>query len=95
MIAPHYEQLAKDNPNIRFVHIDIDEAREDMPTELSEINCVPTFWFYKNGERVHKFSGGNLVALNEGVAMILGKTEDKKEEKGLRTTPLVVYLTML
>lgn len=80
MISPHFEQLAKDNPHIRFVHIDIDEAREDMSTELSEIQAVPTFWIYKNGQRVHKFTGGNLAALNESVVSLAEKKEESKAE---------------
>lgn len=79
MIAPHFEELAKEHTSIRFVHIDIDEAREDMTKELSEIRAVPTFWIYKKGERVHSFAGGNLVALKESVAM-LAKKEEKPEK---------------
>lgn len=80
MIAPHFERLAKDNPSISFVHIDIDQARESMEKELSEIQAVPTFWIYKASKRIHKFAGGNLKMLEESVAKLKEETE-KKETK--------------
>lgn len=83
MISPHFEQFAKENPSIRFVHIDIDEAREDMSNELSEIQAVPTFWIYKQGERVNKFTGGNLKALQESVALLAEVKTDEKESSAV------------
>lgn len=57
-IAPVYQSLAAKYPDITFLHIDIDE----VPSE--EISSVPTFMFYKNGERVEEFSGASVHKLS-------------------------------
>lgn len=81
VIAPQFERLAKENPDIFFVHIDINDAREGMEKEISEIQSVPTFWFYKNGECVFKFSGCNLPLLEENIKKLKKEEEKPKEKK--------------
>lgn len=52
-----------------------------MEKEISEIQSVPTFWFYKNGECVFKFSGCNLPLLEENIKKLKKEEEKPKEEK--------------
>uniref|UniRef100_A0A3Q0RYL9 Thioredoxin domain-containing protein n=1 Tax=Amphilophus citrinellus TaxID=61819 RepID=A0A3Q0RYL9_AMPCI len=57
-IAPKY-LMAEDpaNSNVIFLKVDVDEA-EDV-SSFCKISCMPTFQFYKNGAKVHEFSGAN------------------------------------
>ncbi len=75
-----FKQLAKDNKNIKFIHIDIDEAGETMPNELSSINSVPTFKFYFDGKQIDTFSGANLTRIRDNVDKL--KQMAKKPEDG-------------
>ena len=45
-IKPYVEELAKDNPEIRFVNIDVDEAGELV--NKYKIKETPTFVAFKN-----------------------------------------------
>merc|ERR1711976_241227 len=67
MIAPHYEDLSKkpENANVIFLKVDVDEA-EDVSAKCS-ISCMPTFQFYKNGQKVPEFSGANKEKLAENL----------------------------
>ncbi|XP_030609184.1 thioredoxin-like [Archocentrus centrarchus] len=66
-IAPKYKLMAEDpaNSNVIFLKVDVDEA-EDV-SSFCKISCMPTFQFYKNGEKVHEFSGANEATLKEKV----------------------------
>lgn len=56
-ISPIFETLASENENIECVKVDVDEAEEIV--ELCEINCMPTFKFYKSGEHFKTLTGSN------------------------------------
>ena len=49
-IAPKYEQLSDDMPDIVFCKVDIDEAK-DLAKNIN-VKIVPTFVFIKNGKIV-------------------------------------------
>ncbi|XP_023124418.1 thioredoxin-like [Amphiprion ocellaris] len=68
-IGPEFEKLSQlpENSNVIFLKVDVDEA-EDVSSEC-KINCMPTFHFYKNGEKVDEFSGANKTTLAEKVAL--------------------------
>ncbi|CAF0931097.1 unnamed protein product [Brachionus calyciflorus] len=86
-IEPHFKDLAKENPNVNFIHIDVDEASETMPNELSHVSGVPHFELYHNGEKISQFAGANLDRIKEGVALLKSKliapkeVEEKKKEE--------------
>lgn len=90
-VEPVFKDLAKENPNIKFIHIDIDEAAETMANELSNVTGVPHFELYHNGEKLSQFAGANLVRIKESVETLKlkleppkvqeNKVEEKKEEK--------------
>ena len=60
-IAPHYEDMAKEMPNITFVKIDVDEA-EDLAAQCG-VQAMPTFQFYKGGQKVDEFRGADVKSL--------------------------------
>ncbi|XP_026209053.1 thioredoxin-like [Anabas testudineus] len=66
-IGPIFVTMSQDpaNKNVVFLKVDVDEA-EDVSSSCG-ISCMPTFHFYKNGEKIHEFSGANAKQLTEKV----------------------------
>ncbi|TWW63395.1 thioredoxin b [Takifugu rubripes] len=64
-IGPLFEQMANrpENKNVVFLKVDVDDAGD--VSEYCDIKCMPTFQFYKNGNRVDEFSGANVETLKE------------------------------
>ncbi|XP_047426044.1 thioredoxin-like [Mugil cephalus] len=64
-IGPKFVKLSElpENKNVVFLKVDVDDAPE-ISTEC-KIQCMPTFQFYKNGQKVNEFSGANEKQLNE------------------------------
>jgi len=66
-IAPYFEDLARQNPSVVFLHVDLDQFRHTI-SDLSGVNSVPTFLFFKNKRLVTTVKGANpqnlLQALN-------------------------------
>ncbi|XP_075884437.1 thioredoxin b [Nelusetta ayraudi] len=66
-ISPVFDTLAglPENKNVVFLKVDVDDAAD--VSENCEISCMPTFHFYKNGEKVFEFSGCQKTLLAEKV----------------------------
>nr|ACM09596.1 Thioredoxin [Salmo salar] len=64
-IAPFFKGLSEkpENSNVVFLKVDVDDAAD--VAQHCEIKCMPTFHFYKNGEKVDDFSGANQATLEE------------------------------
>jgi len=66
-IAPYFEELARNNPSVVFIHVDLDQFRNSI-SDLSGVHSVPTFLFFKNKRKVNEVKGANpqklLQALN-------------------------------
>ena len=54
-----------ENADVVFVKVDVDENEE--VSQACEISCMPTFHFYKNGNKVHEFSGANESNIKDAV----------------------------
>ncbi|CAL1590794.1 unnamed protein product [Knipowitschia caucasica] len=66
-MAPIFQKMADDNKDaVIFLKVDVDEAPD--VSEYCEIKCMPTFFFYKNEQKVDEFSGANGDALKAKVA---------------------------
>jgi thioredoxin len=63
MIAPKFEQMSKDNPDVAFYKVDVDE--NDETAEANGISAMPTFMFFKDGKKIDSFSGANEARLKE------------------------------
>ncbi|XP_055488431.1 thioredoxin-like [Leucoraja erinacea] len=65
IIAPTFHKLAENNPSVIFCEVDVDDAADIA--EHCNIKCMPTFVYYKNGERLFDFSGANHTTLEQKV----------------------------
>lgn len=65
MIAPHFLELARTNPEINFLKVDLDQQR-GLATQHG-IKSVPTFCFFKRGVEVDRMSGNDPTGLTERV----------------------------
>ncbi|XP_045150667.1 thioredoxin-like [Echinops telfairi] len=61
MIKPFYHSLCEKYGNVVFLKVDADDC-QDVASEC-EVNCTPTFQFYKKGQKVGEFSGDNKEQL--------------------------------
>uniref|UniRef100_A0A3Q2PD90 Thioredoxin n=1 Tax=Fundulus heteroclitus TaxID=8078 RepID=A0A3Q2PD90_FUNHE len=66
-IAPEFVKLSElpENQNVIFLKVDVDDAAD--VSQDCNINCMPTFQFYKSGEKVHEFSGANSNRLKSKI----------------------------
>tara|TARA_B100001057_G_scaffold463851_1_gene518431 strand:+ start:146 stop:487 length:342 start_codon:yes stop_codon:yes gene_type:complete len=62
-ISPIIENIAENNPHIKVLKIDVDDCEE--VSEMCEIECMPTFKFYKNNnlECLETLSGADKEGL--------------------------------
>jgi len=64
-IAPVFAKLAEELPDIQFVKVDVDENEETAAA--CGIQAMPTFQFYKKGEKVFEFSGASEEKIREAI----------------------------
>uniref|UniRef100_A0A8C6U9P3 Thioredoxin domain-containing protein n=1 Tax=Neogobius melanostomus TaxID=47308 RepID=A0A8C6U9P3_9GOBI len=67
MIAPVFE-VRNENKDVVFLKVDVDEASD--VSEKCGISSMPTFQFYKNGEKLEQFSGASEEKLRATVAKL-------------------------
>merc|ERR1711918_7866 len=65
-IGPVFVEMAKDYPDIEFVKVDVDENEETA--QACGISAMPTFQFYKKGEKLGEFSGASEDKIKEAIA---------------------------
>lgn len=61
MIAPVYEKMQEEFPGVVFAKIDVDANEE--ATQLCGVTAMPTFQFYKGGQKVGELKGANADGL--------------------------------
>ena len=69
MIAPKFEEMANENPNAIFVKVDVDKM--DTISQNAGVRAMPTFQFFKNGEKVDEMMGANVAGLKEKVSALI------------------------
>eukprot|EP00127_Corallochytrium_limacisporum_P005400 Clim_evm12s204 gene=Clim_evmTU12s204 len=63
VIAPFIEELEKNYPDVVFIKVDVDEL-EELAAQ-SGITAMPTFQFYKQGNKIDEVKGARKDALKE------------------------------
>mmetsp|Transcript_9996 Transcript_9996/g.15979 ORF Transcript_9996/g.15979 Transcript_9996/m.15979 type:complete len:105 (-) Transcript_9996:286-600(-) len=66
MIAPVFEKMAAENPDVEFAKCDVDEA-DDVAGNCG-IQAMPTFMFYKGGSKIDEMKGADPNKLMQLVA---------------------------
>ena len=67
MIAPKFAELATELEGTAvLVKVDVDDNADTAAA--CGINCMPTFQFYKGGEKVAELQGANIEKVKELVA---------------------------
>lgn len=64
-IKPALRKLAAKYPDVIFAKVDVDDAEAIAESEGVEV--MPTFVFYKNGMKLHAFSGSNEKDLEDKI----------------------------
>uniref|UniRef100_A0A7S1THR3 Ubiquitin-like domain-containing protein n=1 Tax=Compsopogon caeruleus TaxID=31354 RepID=A0A7S1THR3_9RHOD len=68
MIAPQFENLARQFPDVSFASVDTEASSENASLSRQEmIRAFPTFFFYRNMQKLHEFAGANLMMLNQKI----------------------------
>ena len=65
-IAPVFAKMAEEMPDVEFVKVDVDENEETA--QACGIRAMPTFQFYKAGNKVDEFSGASEEKIRETIA---------------------------
>lgn len=65
MISPVFEKIAESTPSAHFIQIDVDESA-DIASEYA-VSAMPTFLFFKNGEKIQSVVGANPGLLTKTV----------------------------
>ncbi|CAD7973956.1 unnamed protein product [Amoebophrya sp. A120] len=63
MIGPVFVKMAEQYTNVAFCKVDVDENGDTA--EACDINCMPTFIFFKDGQKFDKFEGASEPKLKE------------------------------
>jgi len=64
-ISPKVSAWSDEHTDVDFVKFDVDES-PDVAQELG-IRAMPTFLFFKNGEKIHEVVGVNPPALEAAI----------------------------
>ncbi|KAL1932747.1 hypothetical protein VTP01DRAFT_8425 [Rhizomucor pusillus] len=59
LIAPKFEQLVEKYPNVIFAKVDVDEVT--AVAEEVQIRAMPTFGYFKNGQKIGEVVGASIV----------------------------------
>lgn len=62
-ISPIYETMSKEHSSIAFAKVDVDELQ--VSAAAAGISAMPTFQFYKNGEKQGEVVGADVGGLNQ------------------------------
>ncbi|XP_046285854.1 thioredoxin-like [Marmota monax] len=61
MIKPFFHSLSEKYSNVLFLEVDVEDC-QDVAAEC-EVKCMPTFQFFKKGQKLGEFSGANKEKL--------------------------------
>ncbi|XP_020829462.1 thioredoxin-like [Phascolarctos cinereus] len=62
MIKPFFHSFCEEYSGMIFIEVDVDDC-QDVATTQDEMKYMPTFQFYKNGQKMSEVSGTNKEKL--------------------------------
>mmetsp|Transcript_2019 Transcript_2019/g.3052 ORF Transcript_2019/g.3052 Transcript_2019/m.3052 type:complete len:106 (-) Transcript_2019:780-1097(-) len=62
-IGPIFEKISEECPDVKFYKVDVDDA-EDVASSC-KISAMPTFQFYKGGDKIDEFKGADDAQLRD------------------------------
>lgn len=65
MVAPKFEEWVTAYPDVEFVKVDVDDA-DDVAADCG-VQAMPTFHFYKGGDKVHSVVGADIAKLQAAI----------------------------
>ncbi|XP_048757092.1 thioredoxin-like [Ostrea edulis] len=65
MIAPKIEEMEKEFSGVNFIKVDVDENSETA--EDCGISAMPTFFFYKAGNKLDEVVGASEASIREKI----------------------------
>ena len=67
MVSPIIQRIGEEKDSVVVLKVDVDECSDI--SDFCEIECMPTFLFYKNNnlEPVNKFSGADIDLLVQNI----------------------------
>mmetsp|Transcript_10311 Transcript_10311/g.15533 ORF Transcript_10311/g.15533 Transcript_10311/m.15533 type:complete len:104 (+) Transcript_10311:78-389(+) len=68
MVAPHFEAMSKEYTNVIFVKVDVDN--QDKIAQMCGVRAMPTFQFFKGGQKVDELMGADVATLKSKVAAL-------------------------
>eukprot|EP01084_Bolivina_argentea_P233078 392630_1 len=79
-VAPQFERLAKlYGKNAIFIKVDVDRNR--TLAQNKKIAAMPTFHFYKNGNKVDEMRGANVSKLEELILKHMSYGDEHKQQQ--------------
>jgi len=64
-MKPHFRKFAEKYPDVVFAKVDVDDA--EGIAEAEDVEVMPTFIFFKNGKKLHTFSGSDEQELENKI----------------------------
>jgi len=71
-IAPTFEALAKQYPNVNFVKCDVDAAKD--VASAYKVSAMPTFIFLQGSKQIHTIRGADRTGLQNAVKRFAGSS---------------------
>nr|AIY26018.1 thioredoxin-1 [Taenia solium] len=62
-LAPKLDEMAKENANVVFVKVDVDECQD--VAEKYRVTAMPTLFVFKNGNEIGRVVGANEASIRE------------------------------
>ena len=80
VIAPQIVKMSEAFPSVRFYKLDVDDV-PDVAQELG-VRAMPTFFVFKNGEKVNEVVGANQKSLEAMVKSEVAQAAGGSEKQG-------------